>query len=175
MSIYLQNIYIDNFIHFHSLKIPNKKSSKISATICYLIEKLMRPHDLRQPIMPQKLVSNILPENEPRPTRRFRPTRHFLRIRPKQIAHWTRVRHLLDPIKRVDVLQRVQFRGQPPVQAENTVVNYGREGQVVEQIGDILPHVQIPEFTNAFVVEAIRLRFRVIEISNIYIYINMEL
>lgn len=43
------------------------------------------------------------------------------------------------------------------MQAENLSINEGGEGQIVEQIGEVLPHIRIAVFAQTFVVEAVDL------------------
>jgi len=65
--------------------------------------------------------------------------------------------HLLNPVQGSDVIKRVDTRGQSTVQAEDLVLDEGGEGEVVEQIGKVLPHVGIAILAQALVVEAIYL------------------
>ena len=44
------------------------------------------------------------------------------------------------------------------VQTENVVVDEGREREVVEQVGEVLPHVRVPVLSQTLVVEAVHLR-----------------
>lgn len=44
------------------------------------------------------------------------------------------------------------------MQAENLSINEGGERQIVEQIGEVLPHVGISVFAQTFVVESVDLR-----------------
>ena len=67
------------------------------------------------------------------------------------------MRHFLYPIERADVIQRVDTGRQAAVQAEDLVVNQRRQGQVVEKIGEELPHIRIAVFAQALVVEAVDL------------------
>lgn len=44
------------------------------------------------------------------------------------------------------------------MQAEYLSINEGGERQIVEQVGEILPHIRIPVFSQTFVVESVNLR-----------------
>lgn len=43
------------------------------------------------------------------------------------------------------------------MKAENLILHHSRQRQVVEQIGQVLPHVSIAVLAQAFIVEAINL------------------
>ena len=47
---------------------------------------------------------------------------------------------LLDPIQRSYIVQRIDARGKPSVQAENLIVDEGGQGQVVEEISEEFPN-----------------------------------
>ena len=68
------------------------------------------------------------------------------------------MRHLLDPVEGADIIQRVDGRGEAAVQAEDLVVDEGRQGQVVEEVGEEFPDVGVAVFAQALVVEAVDLR-----------------
>lgn len=64
---------------------------------------------------------------------------------------------LLDTIKRSDVVESVDRRTQSTVQTEDLVFNESSEGEVVEEVGEVFPHVRIAVFAKALVVEAVDL------------------
>lgn len=67
------------------------------------------------------------------------------------------MRHLLYPVQRADVVERVYGRGQAAVEAEDLVVDEGSEGKEVEEVGEVLPHVRVAVLAQALVVEAVDL------------------
>lgn len=67
------------------------------------------------------------------------------------------MRHFLQPVQVPNVVQVFEIRRKPPVQTEHLFVDDGRQGQEIEQVGDVLPNVQIAEFAEAFVVESVGL------------------
>jgi hypothetical protein len=67
------------------------------------------------------------------------------------------VRHLLDPVQSPDVIESVDAGGQTAVQAEDLVVDEGGEGQVVEEVGEVLPDVGVAVLAQTLVVEAVDL------------------
>ena len=105
-----------------------------------------------------KRLADVLPERVPGSSRADAPSTPIIRIRPQQVAHGPLVRHLLYPVQRADVIQRVDARGQAAVQAEDLVVDERGQGQVVEEVGEKLPHVGVAVLAQALVVEAVDLR-----------------
>lgn len=65
--------------------------------------------------------------------------------------------NLLDPVQGSDVIERVDTGGQAAVETEDLVVDEGGEGEVVEQVGEVLPHVGVAVLSEALVVEAVDL------------------
>lgn len=65
--------------------------------------------------------------------------------------------HFLDTVQGSDVVEGVNGRAQPAVQTEDLVFNEGSEGEVVEEVSEVLPHVGVAVFAEALVVEAVHL------------------
>lgn len=62
------------------------------------------------------------------------------------------------PVEVLGVVERVDGWGESAVQAEDAVLDQRRHGQVVEQVGEELPHVGVAVLALALVVEAVHLR-----------------
>lgn len=65
--------------------------------------------------------------------------------------------HLLQPIQSPDVVQRVDAGTEAAVQTEDLAVHQRRQGQVVEQIREVLPHVGVSVLAETLVVESVHL------------------
>lgn len=65
--------------------------------------------------------------------------------------------HFLDAVEGPDVVESVDGRAQPTMQTENLVFDESSEGEVVEEVGEVFPHVGIAVFAQALVVEPIHL------------------
>ena len=91
-------------------------------------------------------------------SRREAPARDLLRVGPHQIAHRAVVRHLLLAVDGADLVERVDGRAQAPVDAEDAVVDDGRQAQEVEDLRAVLPDVHGTVLSQALVVEAVDLR-----------------
>lgn len=67
------------------------------------------------------------------------------------------MRHLLNSVKRSNVVECIDTWGKTAVQAEDLVIDQCRQREVVEEIGEVLPHVRISVFSETLVVEAVDL------------------
>lgn len=86
------------------------------------------------------------------------PAAPLVGVGPQQVAHGALVRHLLHAVQLPDVVQRVDGGGQAAVQAEDVVVDDSSQGQVVEQVCEVLPHVARAIFPYTLVEKAVYLR-----------------
>ena len=55
------------------------------------------------------------------------------------------------------MVQGVDTGGEAAVEAEYLAVNQGRQGKVVEQVGEVFPNIGISIFSQAFVIEPVHL------------------
>ena len=67
------------------------------------------------------------------------------------------MRNLLYTIQCSDVIKGIDAGGETSVQAEDLVIDQGGEGEVVEEIGEVLPYIRIAVFSETFIVEPIDL------------------
>jgi len=67
------------------------------------------------------------------------------------------MRHLLYPVQRPNIVERVNAGRQATVQAEYLVLDEGCEGKEVEEIGKVFPDVGVAVLAQALVVEAVDL------------------
>lgn len=65
--------------------------------------------------------------------------------------------YFLKTIQRSDVIKCVDTRRQATVEAEDLSVDESCEREVVEKIGEILPHDSVPVLPQAFVVKTVDL------------------
>ena len=71
------------------------------------------------------------------------PTTSVVRVTPKQVAHWSFVRYLLNAVQGADIIQCVNAGGEATVQTEYLIVNQSGERKIVEEVGEELPYVRI--------------------------------
>ena len=56
------------------------------------------------------------------------------------------------------MIQGVDTGGEAAVEAEYLAVHQGRQGKVVEQVGEVFPNIGISIFSQAFVIEPVHLK-----------------
>jgi hypothetical protein len=136
----------------------------------------MRPRNESKPVVVIERLRDVLSKRVPRTTGRYAPTTAVVRVRPEEVAHRSLVRHFLNAVDGADVVERVDGGGETTVQAEdlrergrehakerrgrketNLVVDKSGERKVVEEVGEILPHVGVSVLPQALVVEAVHL------------------
>lgn len=120
--------------------------------------QLMRPCHQSQAVVVIKSLRDILPECVSSTPGGNAPAASVVGITPQQVAHRSLVGNLLDSIQRPDVVERVDGWTQTAVKAEDLVLDEGGKGEVVEEVGEVFPHVGVAIFAQALVVEAVHLR-----------------
>jgi len=123
-----------------------------------LHHQLVGSRNQRQPVVVIERLGNVLAKRVPGAARRNTPAAPIIRVGPQQIAHGTFVRHFLDAVQGANVVQRVDTRRQTTVKTKYLVVDQGRERQVVEQVGKVLPHIGVAVLAKTLVVEPVHLR-----------------
>lgn len=86
------------------------------------------------------------------------PTQSLIRVRPDQVTHWALLWDLLNAILLSNLVDVVDTWGETTVEAKHLLVNKGSQWQVVEELGEDLPHVSITILSQAFVIKSIHLR-----------------
>jgi hypothetical protein len=122
-----------------------------------LHHKLVSSGNQRQTVVVVESLGYILAKSVAGATWRDSPSAPVVRIGPQQVAHGALVGHLLDSVKGANIIERIDARGEAAVQAEDLVVDERRKGQVVEEVGEVFPHVGIAVLAEALIVEAIHL------------------
>lgn len=117
----------------------------------------MGPCYQSQAVVVVERLRDILSKSVPGATRRDSPSTSIVWIRPEEIAHGSFVRHLLNAIKRTNIVQSVDARRQPAVQAEDLIIDQGSKRQVVKQICEVFPDIGVAIFPEALVIEAVHL------------------
>jgi hypothetical protein len=65
--------------------------------------------------------------------------------------------HFLNTVKRSDIVKGIYAWREASMQTEDLVVDKGGEGQVVEEICEILPYICVAVFSKTFVIESVDL------------------
>lgn len=118
----------------------------------------MGPRNECQSVVMVESLRDILPKGVTSTSGRDPPSTPVIGVGPEQVAHGSFMRNFLDPVESPDVVEGVDARGEAAVKAEDLVVDEGGEREVVEQVGEILPHIRVSVLPQALVVETVHLR-----------------
>lgn len=110
-----------------------------------------------QAVVVVKGLTNVLAKSVAGTSWAYSPSASVVGVTPKQVAHGAFMGHLLDSVKSADVVKGINTRRETTVETEDLVVNEGCEGEVVEEVGKVLPDIGVAVFAQAFVVEAVDL------------------
>ena len=103
-------------------------------------------------------LRDVLTEGVSCSSRRDAPASPVIRVRPEQVTHGTLVWHLLESVQGADVIQRVNTGTETTVETEDLTVHQSSEGQVVKQVGEVLPHVGIAVLPQALIIKPVNLQ-----------------
>lgn len=74
------------------------------------------------------------------------------------------MRGLLDTIELADLVEGIDTGGQTTMKAEHLVLNHSSEGEVIEQLSELLPDVSVTILSEALIVETIPVEKKAIKI-----------
>lgn len=111
----------------------------------------------RETVVVVERLRDVLAERVSGTSGRNSPAAPVVGVGPEQVAHGTLVRHLLYPVQRANVVQRVNARGETAVETEDLAIDKSGEGEVVKEVGEVLPDVGVAVLAQALVVEAVDL------------------
>lgn len=124
-----------------------------------LHDQLMSPANERDPVSSIKLLDAGLPKDKACASWGNQPAFNIVRVRPHQIAHCPSIGDFLLPLKRPDVINVGGCGWETSVDTENFVVNECNQGQEVEYVCKVLPHVQGSIFPQALIIKTINLSY----------------
>ena len=127
----------------------------LMAPVVTFHDKLMGTGDECESIGTIELFRHILTESVTSTTRRDTPSAAIIGIGPKQIAHRSLVRNLLETIQSTNTIESINERRQSSVKTEDAVLNQSSERQKVEQVRKHLPNVDSSILSQALIVESI--------------------
>ena len=117
----------------------------------------MRPRYQLRPILLIEHLDSILPKDVAGAARADSPTFDLLWVAPHEVAHGPLVWHLLLPIDRLDLVQRVYVGAQPAMHAKDLLVNYSCQGQKVHNLSAIAPYIDRAVLAKTLIIKAINL------------------
>ncbi len=135
----------------------NRHDVLLVAPVISLHDELMRACDEGKTVVVVKLLRDVLAKGIASTAGGNTPAHAVVRVRPQQIAHGTFVRDLLHAGLVHNVVEGVDGGGETTVETENLLLNQGSQRKVVEQIGEVLPHVRIAILSQALIIETIDL------------------
>ena len=94
--------------------------------------KLVSSGNQFQVVSMVEVLRYVLAESEAGSSRRYTPAVSVVRVRPEQVAHGSFVRHLDLPVDGAYLIERVQIRREPAMQAENLVFDDCSEWQQIK-------------------------------------------
>lgn len=104
-----------------------------------------------------ELLHDVTAEQVSSTSRANTPPRRILRVTPHEVAHSAVMWHLLLPVDRAYLIQRIDARAQTAMDAEDFVINDGCKSQVVEDVCAVPPDIDGAVLSQALVVETIHL------------------
>lgn len=104
-----------------------------------------------------KLVRDVLAERVSGASGRDSPASSVVGVRPKQVAHRPFVGHFNDSVDVADLVKCIQAGRETAVEAENLLFDNGAEGEVVEQVGKVLPDVRVAILPKTLVIKTVNL------------------
>jgi len=117
--------------------------------------ELMGSSDSRQAIRMVELFWNVLSETVPCASYRDAPSTPVVRVRPKQIADGSLMRHFLYTVQLPDLVQSVDTWWKTAVQAKDLVFDHSSKRQKVEQLCKNFPNICISVLPQALIVKAV--------------------
>ena len=67
------------------------------------------------------------------------------------------MRDFLNSVKLLDLIEGIDTRREPSMEAEDGVIHDSSEGEVVEQLSEVHPDIGVSVLSEAFIVEAVHL------------------
>ncbi|EEQ37868.1 serine/threonine protein phosphatase PP2A-1 catalytic subunit [Clavispora lusitaniae ATCC 42720] len=122
-----------------------------------LHDKSMRTGNETQVVGVVESLGDISPESEACTAGRNAPAATIVGIRPQQVAHGALVRHLSDPVQLAHSVDGLDHGRQAAMQTKHLIIHQRRDGEVVKQVCEELPHRGQAVLAQALVVEPVHL------------------
>ena len=167
----LEEIILDELVNLHyggfvtaSVAVvgcgENRDDVALVCPVVSVHDKLMRTCDSSQAVRVVELLRDVLSEGVTSASGRDTPTTTVIGVRPEQVTDGALVGGLLDAIELTNLVKCINARGETTVQTEDLAGDHGRQGQVIEKLCELLPHVGVAVLTQALIVESIPIRIR---------------
>jgi len=167
----LEEIILDELVNLHygglvtaSVAVvgcgENRDDVALVSPVVPVHDKLMRTCDSSQAVRVVELLRDVLSEGVTSASGRDTPTTTVIGVRPEQVTDGALVGSLLDAIELANLVKCINARGETTVQTEDLAGDHGRQGQVIEKLCELLPHVGVAVFTQALIVESVPIIIR---------------
>mmetsp|Transcript_5576 Transcript_5576/g.10002 ORF Transcript_5576/g.10002 Transcript_5576/m.10002 type:complete len:303 (+) Transcript_5576:159-1067(+) len=104
-----------------------------------------------------ELFCNVLPKRVTRSSWRNPPATPVIRVRPHKITHGPFVGDFLHTVQVPGMIKSINRGGESTMETENTICDHGCHGKIIEGVCEMLPHIGVSIFSQAFVIETINL------------------
>jgi len=118
-------------------------------------DELMGARDSCQVIGVVELLGDVLAEAVAGTSGRDTPTAAVIGVGPKQITDGALVGSLLHAVELANLVKRVNAGREATVEAEHLVLHDGGQGQEVEKLSELLPHVRVTVLAQALIVKTV--------------------
>ena len=138
---------------------PDGAEAVVVEHLIALLTQLVRAEDMAHAVDVEELAHDLRPERIPGPAgAQAELVALRVRVGPDEVGHGALVRDLAEAVDDFDLVEAVDARAEPPVHAEDLVVDDDAEGEEVEHVGEVVPHVGVAVLAVALGVEAVGLR-----------------
>ena len=178
-GVELEEIILDELVNLHYGGLVTTSVAVVGcgedrddvALVCPVVavhDKLMGARDSSQAVRVVKLLRDVLSEGVTSASGRDAPTAAVIGVGPEQVTDGAFVGGLLHAVELANLVKCINAGGETTVQTEDLAGDHGRQGQVIEELSELLPHVGVAVLTQALVVESIPIIIdvRIINISH---------
>ena len=117
----------------------------------------MGPADELEVVVGEELRGDLGSKQPAGTAGRHRPALHLLGVGPHQVTEGALVRDLLVPLDESDLVQSPDVGREAAVDAEDMAVDERGDGEHVEHLAAVAPHVAVPVLVLTLVVEPVNL------------------
>lgn len=137
---------------------PHCAQSIVIEHLVSLLTELVRTKNVCHRVHREELLHHLCSEGVTGTARRQREFVTLrVRVGPNEIGHGTLVRYLPEPVDDLDLVDGVDGRREATVYAEDLIVDDDREGEKIEHVCEVVPHIRVAVLARAFRVETVRL------------------
>jgi len=164
----LQEIELHELVHFHDGSLVTAAVAVVGSRedgddvpfvgpVVPVHDKLVSPGYSYETIRMVEILRDVLAERVPCSSGGDTPAAPVVRVRPEKVTDRSFMRHFLDSVQLLDLLEGVNAGGETTMEAENSVIDDCSQGEVVKQLSEVDPYVGVSVLPQALVVEPVHL------------------